>query len=702
MKKIFTLLAVLISLTFSLEIIASNNQVVAKSSGFSSIDGKGVATFVVISPVAQTCDLSFLMMPGEYEDGSFTSVTLKVNGITLPNPITFSNYGWQFANTTGNAVTLNKGENIVQFISGSDDIPMIREVKIWKGESVFPIQNIFTSLSYDTKNKSRERNQRYTDEEGYNYLDPQQPLYRPGVKIGKKYAYTTCIDIYYEQRYSDNAPLPIIAHFYAPTSSDPVFGKYESDIDYNCYLFYKANPYVYSKRFSTTDHYVSWQDTLPVAGEYCLMLEPKKHNEKGYASIRINNSNLYRGCYLFYNIPERVNPDTSMVISIRDNIFNMFTTLNINSDTISHSPDPVLWLKQKIINESDTSDIIVAYSDTNTENSRFNWGKQGRIRTKLDYTKHYYLSVISAIPYIQDTIEICDLYHSYWNNIDTTMYLTEDSLRYFSNTFPGLVYEDAIESGRANNVYNCFAWSAGIMYNHVSGNSIENLDLLYANKDFYNDYGKTRRPPNAPIYTREGATFENAVVDIWGGVTPNNDTILYHATIRNPYSGIPNGYDWESKDVFLHRYFHPRIVDMGYGEIIAHYTLAPGQEEVKYSYEGIAYSSVADGEMIIEDVQLTEDEKSLLSQNISLVSTYGVNRFEQYYNQWKEYAKAKFHFSDFECYKDTIAYPQLVNYILSNPGEEYKAYEKFDEGDYFAAVLIKDISSIEEIGRAHV
>ena len=233
------------------------------------------------------------------------------------------------------------------------------------------------------------------------------------------------------------------------------------------------------------------------------------------------------------------------------------------------------------------------------------------------------------------------------------------------------------------------------MYNHVSGNSIENLDLLYANKDFYNDYGKTRRPPNAPIYTREGATFENAVVDIWGGVTPNNDTILYHATIRNPYSGIPNGYDWESTDVFLHRYFHPRIVDMGYGEIIAHYTLAPGQEEVKYSYEGIAYSSVADGEMIIEDVQLTEDEKSLLSQNISLVSTYGVNRFEQYYNQWKEYAKAKFHFSDFECYKDTIAYPQLVNYILSNPGEEYKAYEKFDEGDYFAAVLIKDISSIE-------
>ena len=93
MKKIFTLLVMLISLFTTSEIIATNNQVVAKSTGCTSIDGKGVATFVVTSPQAQVCDLSFLMMPGEYEDGSFTSVTLKVNGFTLPNPITFSTYG---------------------------------------------------------------------------------------------------------------------------------------------------------------------------------------------------------------------------------------------------------------------------------------------------------------------------------------------------------------------------------------------------------------------------------------------------------------------------------------------------------------------------------------------------------------------------------------------------------------------------------
>lgn len=112
------------------EIIATNLQVASSATGFTSIDGKGVATFVVKSPVAQSCDLSFLMMPGEYEDGSFTSVTLKVNGVTLPNPITFNTYGWQPANTTGNAVTLNEGDNTVQFISGRDDVPMIKSIKI--------------------------------------------------------------------------------------------------------------------------------------------------------------------------------------------------------------------------------------------------------------------------------------------------------------------------------------------------------------------------------------------------------------------------------------------------------------------------------------------------------------------------------------------------------------------------------------------
>ena len=52
MKKTFIfrfILSLAVCLFMTLEIIASNNQVVAKSTGCASIDGKGVATFVVTS-----------------------------------------------------------------------------------------------------------------------------------------------------------------------------------------------------------------------------------------------------------------------------------------------------------------------------------------------------------------------------------------------------------------------------------------------------------------------------------------------------------------------------------------------------------------------------------------------------------------------------------------------------------------------------
>ncbi len=694
MRKIFTLLVMLISLGLTSEIIATNNQVVAKSTGCTSIDGKGVATFVVTSPQAQVCDLSFLMMPGEYEDGSFTSVTLKVNGVTLPNPITFSTYGWQSANTTGNAVSLNKGDNTIQFISGRDDVPMIREIKVWDGRRMtYPIQRNI-DFSNNVKENGNKIDTRYIDGEGNQYINPEEPLSRSGVKTDMKYYYTTTIDIYYEQKYdSEGDPIPIIANFYAPTSWDPVFGQYESTVDYNAYLFYKSDPTVYSKRFSTTNHSLYCQDTIPVAGEYCLILEPKTIKEEGWASIRINNSNLYRNCYISQDTiieVKRKDLANNIVVSAQDSIYNMFTVSNCSIDsTASHTPDPVLWLKQRVVNGPDTSDIIVAYSDTNTVNSYFDWGKNARIRTKLDSTKQYFLTLSSMLPYIQSTNpDVCDLYHSYWNSVDSTV----------NSKVKGenVIYEDFIESGKAVGLYNCIAWSAGINYNLIGTTDLNMklLDDLFNNKSIRvpENIINVKRPPKSPIYTRENATFENAVVDIWGIITENNDTIIKHASVRNPYSGIPNGYDWESKCGDWERIFHPRMADLGYGQIIAHYTLAPGQDTVKYSYEGIVYSSVAEGEMIIEDVQLTEEEKSLLSQKSS--TTYRLNKFEQYYTAWKEYVKMNLYHSSMEMYKDTVAYPRLINYILSNPGEEYKAYKKFDDGDYFTAVLIKDISTI--------
>ena len=221
MKKIITLLAMLISLGLTSEIIATNLQVASSATGFSSIDGKGVATFVVKSPIAQSCDLSFLMMPGEYEDGSFTSVTLKVNGVTLPNPITFNTYGWQPANTTGNAVTLNEGDNTVQFISGRDDVPMIKSIKIGqnRNDACLLRANSLRSLNYVSSSSTQGNESRAIYQNDMYY----------GYSINQPYAYTSAIQI----SYADTTVLNI----YAPTSGDPMFGPYASTIEFNLYLF---------------------------------------------------------------------------------------------------------------------------------------------------------------------------------------------------------------------------------------------------------------------------------------------------------------------------------------------------------------------------------------------------------------------------------------------------------------------------------
>ena len=729
MKKIFTLLTMLLSLFMTSEIMASNNQVTSKYVGCTSINGRGVATFIVTSPEPQMCYLSFLIMPGEYLDGTFTTVTISVNGIRRVEPIFFSTYGWQFAYLRGDFVNLNAGDNIIQFISGRDDVPQIKEVNILDDNTTNPfIHNLMSTTSNveEVINENEQEDDLNShDFQRYIYSNSNRPLYRPGIESLIKYVYTPIIDLYITHKIDPNTGerLPLIVDLIAPISSN-LNDQYESTIDYNAYLFYKSDPSVYSKSFYTENHHFFCLDNrLPTEGEYCLILEPKSSYMSGFATIIVNDV-IYQHCYMYPNMTvevKRKDEANNIFISSQDSIFNMFTTNHLYTDTITHTPDPILYLKQRVITGQDTSSIIVAYNDDNNVETTFDWKKNARIRTKLDSTKQYFITTCSSLPYIHRTnVDACVLYHSYWNNIDTTQYMeialhdisyydiidgdsvlvnfnAGDTIKYFSKLYPNLKAEDLIESDIASENYNCYAWSAGMIYKFLPRFSVEEFDLLYSNQEVVTTRGRYKRPSQFPIYTRDNATYENAVVDLWGYInTRTNEYIIEHATVKNPYSGIPNGYDWESKDGYRSRFFHPRMADLGYNNLLIHYTLAPGQENIKYSYEGIIYSSIAEGEMIIEDVQLTEDEKSLLSQNISTVSTYEINRFEQYYNQWREYAKTKLHYSDLEYYKDSIVYPCLVDYILSNPGEEYKVYKKFDEGDYFAAVLIKDISSVED------
>ena len=700
MKKIFTLLAMLISLGLTSEIIATNLQVASSATGFTSIDGKGVATFVVKSPVAQSCDLSFLMMPGEYEDGSFTSVTLKVNGVTLPNPITFSTYGWQPANTTGNAVYLNEGDNTVQFISGREDVPMVREVKVADGtRRSFPIQSLSTSfLSLGNEyNDSRS-----IDEENYN-----ETLHKIGVDVWKRYCYTTTIDIYYEQQFDtlDNEVilLPIIASFYAPSHTDPLFGQYESTIDYNGYLFYKADPSVYSKRFSTTNHSVIWQDTLPIAGEYCLILEPKNTNEEGYASIRINNSNLYRYCYIMQDRPikiEKIFPGQNTPGNVINAFYNMFTTNNRSIDpNATHIPDPVLWLKQRVITEVDTSDIIIAYSDNNTVTSDFDWGNNARIRKSLYLYDEHYLTLSSALPYIQSpNPDICDVYHSK---------LIQDP-----GGQPNLIYEDAINSlgGKIYDPsYNCFAWSAGSNSRQISPsppneNNILWFDSLYSNVRVHANGGCFQRDRNLVRCTRDGADSTNAIIAIWGDIRPDGSYYIRHAAIKNnPYDKVPRGYDWESKDFEYSQFFHPREAISGadsiggYGQILEYYR--PIAPDPYMASPQRVYNRQIEEEIIYESVSITEEELTIINNIISSIPLTQENKFELLYDKWKKYSSQKRGLSSIWDLKKFSLYQDLLLSMQEIENGEYLAYKKFADGDIYSMLLIEDYAKSNKVAK---
>ena len=711
MKKIFTLLTMLLFLFMTSEIMASNNQVTSKYVGCTSINGRGVATFIVTSPEPQMCYLSFLIMPGEYLDGTFTTVTISVNGIRRVEPIFFSTYGWQFAYLRGDFVNLNAGDNIVQFISGRDDVPQIKEVNILDDNTTNPFIHNLMSTTSNVEEVINENEQEddlnYIDSNRYIYIDPNEPLYRPGIESLIKYVYTPIIDLYITHKIDPNTGerLPLIVDLIAPISSN-LNDQYESTIDYNAYLFYKSDPSVYSKSFYTENHHFFCLDNrLPTEGEYCLILEPKSSYMSGFATIIVNDV-IYQHCYMYPNMTvevKRKDEANNIFISSQDSIFNMFTTNHLYTDTITHTPDPILYLKQRVITGQDTSSIIVAYNDDNNVETTFDWKKNARIRTKLDSTKQYFITTCSSLPYIHRTnVDACVLYHSYWNNIDTTFYIGEND--YLSKRFPLLVHEDAIESDTGGG-YNCYAWSAGTTYSDIYPRSssfeqdIEWFDALYNNLVVETAHsGYFCRPEESIRYTRTNPGDEDAVIDLWGSIDENENPIrVNHASIRNTVLTPMHGYDWESKDGMGPRFYHPRTSIGGgdYNKIVASYKiLEEDLSKIGNTPEMLIYNALAEERMTIEDIKITEEEFRLLSQKQSVYS-YRSSNFEKNYINWINFSKQTKFLNDFNVYRDSIYYPNLIEQINSIPSLEYYVYKKFAEGDIPAVVLIEDIASKE-------
>ena len=671
MKKIFTLLALLISLGLTSEIIATNLQVTSSATGFTSIDGKGVATFVVKSPVAQSCDLSFLMMPGEYEDGSFTSVSLKVNGVTLPNPITFNTYGWQPANTTGNAVTLNEGDNTVQFISGRDDVPMIKSIKIGQNRndaSLLSSNLLSTSTISSTLAPVNSSRAIYQNDMYYGY------------SISQPYAYTSAIQLSY--------PEADVLNIYAPTSGDPLFGPYESTIEFNLYLF--NSDFSYSETISSNNKYVSWQTQLP-AGNYTILIEAKYPGQTGGVTLRLNTT-LYR-----YNFASNTSfdhakhgmagsSDYSDLDSCKYNIF----TANLKASNEYEAPDPVLWLKK--FDATTNKYQVVDKADNYAEQagiSGFDWGNNARFNRTFDNAS-YSVLLASNNPYYFSN-DTCDIYYSR---------LYTANLRDISN-FPLLKPNDAIVSHHLNNTqyYNCISWSARTTedwlwpHESVGDCDIHWFDMLYQNMPVPNyDGSRIQRESYLPRYTRDGATAENSAIDLWGIPNADGSITITHASIRHhAKDNVPHGYDWESKLGPDPRIFHPRYALEGreYGYVVAHYRMV---DEDANNNTRTMQQQVAEEDIVVETIALTETDLAIVNNVIANIPLTQETNFNTLYNNWKQYVEQNKYKANILSHKKCSQYTALLNCMQSIENGEYLAYNKFAEGDFFAMLLIQDFA----------
>ena len=647
-----------------------------KFSGYKVEDSKYTTRFQVYSEEEINCDLTFLALPAEDAKGNFSSYTMEVNKVETADKITFKQPGWQAVTTKNRSVKLIKGNNTISFVSSGKDLPQIRNIKIFDGRnSIAPIR-----ATPDIK-KISSKKETVSTKEGSGYIY----LYRPGVSLNQPYSYTFFLPLYYES--GDRAS------FYGPTANDPSYGMYESTVEYNIYLF-NENPELFSVSNTSNNKYLYWQVEIPYTGLYYLLVEAKESGISGAVTLLIDGNTMYRHS-IVSNTTQYVAKDAPKdgFHTQLDSCYHIFTVSSRSCDKY-HDADPCLWLKKR---KTDGTEVVVAYNDNNNIPCDYKWGKNARISTKLSddpsgaspYT--VLLSSTSPLYFANDT---CDLYHSCWSTP------LEGGGNLTMSDFPKLRRGDVIESGGQIIVnYNCIAWTLGINNTSIFPNPVDNniewFDKLYNNEYVLTESGWFKRPEGALKYTREGATEENSVIDIWG-VEQGDSIFLTHGSIRKNSDGIPHGYDWESKIGINSQIFHPRYAlrESSYGNVVAHYRIADNQSVNSNSIQGRTVISAINEEFMEDNIFLTPEEERILDSELNSLPATVKEEFEELYHKWKEFVDSHSYSSDIWYYMKCIEYDRIMSFINSHKGSVALVYDKFVNKDFMAAVLIKGLTTI--------
>ena len=407
----------------------------------------------------------------------------------------------------------------------------------------------------------------------------------------------------------------------------------------------------------------------------------------GGVTLRLN-STLYR-----YNFASNTSFDhakhgkASTNMSLDTCKYNIFTA-NLKASNEYEAPDPVLWLKK--FDTTTNKYKVVGMADNYTEESDFDWGNNARFNRTF-YNDSYSVLLASNNPYYY-TSDTCDIYYARLYTIPSREQIWN---------FPLLKEDDAIVSYNNSKLseYNCISWTARTSeywlwpHRDIGNQNIRWFDMLYYNLPVQiQDGSMFQRDTYLPKYTRDGATAENSVIDLWGIEDVNGNITYTHASIRNHYEdNIPHGYDWESKLGEDVRIFHPRYALEGrlYGNVVAHYRLV---DENNNNNVRTIQQQVAEEDIIVETITLTESDLAIVNNVIANIPLTQETNFNTLYNNWKQYVEQNKHKADMWAHKECPQYTALLTCIQSSENGEYLAYKKFAEDDFFAMLLIQDFA----------
>lgn len=621
-----------------------------------SVLGKqGITTFTISAPSEGLYYASFWMLPTKSANGSYKSYRISVNGKNINDILKPSTDGWQSVSPLhATRLPIKKGENAISIIGNIPDIPAVEHLKLSTNKDAA----LIVSEQY-AKYKSA--------------AEHQTTLLKAGSSASENIITDTLAMLGAKPLTASNTPTYDFTYTLNMTVRYTFYRQVYFTQGQHVIITAKAknNKGSILELFSATDpENYTWNTSSNATSKLNITI-PK--SDIYYVRVRSNLNAGYYNCDV--NINDSIICNNVQIFSIgipktmtADKTYDSFTCYSTNGN-------PMMWVEDT----GSPYGKISGYNDDYGVHGDFNWGVNARIHKKFsrDMKAILFSTAYSYFPEMK-----CDVYVG-GESQDLTNSSYGSGTVNLTQLFPNLNVADAMQSAPYNNVYNCIAWSGGLCNtwawppSNISGDydDLKKFDLFYTSE----------RYAGCPKFTRQGATADNSVIDLWAIVNSDGTKSYTHASVRRGADSNAHGYDWESKLGALCRLYHQRDALHGssYGQIVEHYRLISTAAK---TFD----ESVAEGLTVIEYNSFTESEKQVIAAHLSKLGSAGISRFAKLYAAW-----AKVWNSSVYSNPDMIAacdeYKNLLSLCTSDGEYIYAVYAKLADNDICAVKLFQDI-----------